>query len=367
MRVVVLLALLPLAAAQGGPYDPLDLAWTAHLAAQGTLVTDPPEAGALSFPASDPATPALPLAFTAPAPVSFRFAGGAEARFVVMAQAPLVARNGEGQSLEIALLADGAPAAFARAALPPVMAPGERAAVVAALVPAEAFVPKGATLALHVTALMPAVPADGLQLLVGPNATLAFGSLRVPSVTDLELGNAPLAEFALPDVHPIPSGSVAQDVLVTHAGLAFASTAEAQGRPVVLLLRGVEDAETARAQHGHVDRERRLAAAHEVLVGGTAVRVHPGVGVAVPIGAGPGPVLVACGRNCGGGGGVVTFGANDATPPVIVTNDGSVLIPPPRPTTGIPVSGDAPEEKATPWGPLALAALGLAALRARPR
>lgn len=348
VRAAWLLAtlLLPVAAAAVG-FDPLVLSWTAHLAADGTLREDAPAGAALYFPPSDPATPPLPLAFSAPSPVAFRPSAPAQLHLVLAAEKPLVARNADGASLDVALLADGQPLATARYAHAlPLLAPGDRIDATLDLDAGDAFVAEGAALSLRVTALMPAVPEQGLKLVEG---ALAFPQMRVPDVRALRLQDAALDEFLATEAR------AGAEVRVDHAGV----TASALDAPLVVL-RGEEDAATA-AAHQHANRTKRIAAAHEFLVGSTLVRVHPGVGVAVPVGDG---AQVKCVKNCPPGGfeAVVRLGGNATTtpPPTATTPDDGVLVPPPRATP--PTKED---EKATPLGMLALAALLVAATARR--
>ena len=336
--------------------DPLALPWLVHLAADGTLAEDPPAAGALHFPPSDPSAPGVPLAWRGAAPLAFRLGAPPEVRFSVVADKPLVARDAEGHGLDVTLLADGEVLATGRHAFAaPLLAPGDRAAVALALAPRDVLVPEGAALSLQVRALAPAVPPEGLRILLGRDATLAFPALRAPDVAALRMQDAPLLEFLATEAYPGPG---ARDVAVGHARV----DAPALGGALVLVLRGGE-ADADAALHAHANRTRRVAAAHEFTVGATVARVHPGLAVAVPVAPG---TRVACVRNCPPGGfeAVVPASADAPDPPVVVTDDPGVLIPPPRSTTGVPVSGDA-EEKPVPWGPVALAALVVAATARR--
>lgn len=366
LLLALALPLAPSAIAQAEAFDPLALTWTAFATADGKLAAQAPEAGSVHFPPSDPATPAIPLAFSAPSPVTFLAEGDVRVTLHVEAGRPLLTQGSDGQSLEVALFADGKLLGVARHKLAaPLMAPDDEETVEATLALEDVIVAKGATLSLQVKALMPAVPPEGLRILVGASGLTL--PMRVGTVAELELQDAPFVSLLATEAYAAPPGAVAFDVRIGHDGaLPDAGWTETQGRNVVLVLRGEEDAATARGEHASADPEARRAAAHAYTVNGISVRVHPGVGVVVPIGTGPAPVAISCARNCPAGDlARVSFSAEG---PTVVTDDASVLIPPPRSTTGIPVSEDAPTpEKGVPVGPLVLAALALAALTARRR
>ena len=342
-----LLATLLVPGALAAAFDPLALPWVVRLAADGSLQEDAPAEGGVAFPPSDPATPALPLAFSATVPVTSTL-GAAQVHLVVVADRPLVARNGEGHSLEVALLVDGRPVATARHAHPlPLLAPGDRMTLALDLPTGEALAAEGAPLALHVTALMPAVPQDGLRLLVGKDATLAFPALRASDARALRMQDGPLEDALATAAFP-----GARDVRVHHDRV----EADALEGARFLAFRGVEEggAEAA-AAHAHANRSRRVEAAHAFTVGSALVRVHPGLAVVVPVAEG---MRVACVKNCPSGGFEATVRAaagngTAGTTPATPGGDG-VLIPPPR-ATPTPA-----QEKEAPWGLVALAALVLA-------
>jgi hypothetical protein len=53
-----------------------------------------------------------------------------------------------------------------------------------------------------------------------------------------------------------------------------------------VVLRGIEGDPDASA-HSFPDRERRVAAAHAFTVNGVPARVHPGIGIVVPVASQP--------------------------------------------------------------------------------
>jgi hypothetical protein len=372
------LVLAPLVAGQAAAYDPLTIRADVYPTAAGGFAYDPPPAGAIAFPASDPAAPPSALALSMRAPIRFRLDGGFDVTLQVEADKPLVARDQDGNAFELTLLVDGKPASEAKRvplSAGPVLAPSERASAHALLPAPATLFSKGSNVTLLVKLLLPAVPEGALKLLVGAGASKAtLDVMRVPTVEDLELEDAPFPLFLPRNASFAPAdGGVVRTVRVGHASADFASPVESSGRRVYLVFVGDEPLADAQAAHAFPDRERRIDATHQFTVGGlgTLVRVHPGVAVVVPIGSGPAPVEIACARNCpavaGGWRANVTFAPIDDAPGA--PQDGQdALIPPPRSTDGIPTSQDAPEKR-TPdasWGLVAAsAALAAAAFRRR--
>lgn len=366
MRALIVLALLlPGALAQEPPFDPLALSWTGHLTAEGGLATNVPEAGGAFFPPTDATTGAIPLLFARESPLAFRLDAPARASLVLEATRPVVAHGGR---IEVALMSGDEPLVLVDAALPAAaLAPGERVGLDVELDAGDAFVPRGASLGLRLAAVVPALAPDSLRVLVGSDASrVEIPSLRVPSAADLALQDAAYRQLLAGEAYAPAPGEAVHERRVGHDGRLDVAIEEAAGRAVVLVLRGEEPRGDASA-HAAFDTDARRAAAHAYRIGDALVRVHPGVGVVVPVGSGPAPVKVACEANCPATlAGRIAFTTSPTGPPAIVTDDGSVLIPPPRSTVGIPVSEDAPEDEArVPWGPVALLALALASTTRR--
>lgn len=355
----VLLALLlaPAALAHGaepadaGAFDPLSLSLHAFATTDNTLVASPPEKGAVALPPTPGLGDGVPLAFALEVPVRFVAGQGVEVALELRAEKAVVARDANGDALELSIARNGEPIADSARRVPlsePVLAPGSAASVRAVLqVPGVTFA-KGDTLAVLVRPLMPGLPSDALFVLVGGErpSIVDVHDMRVPSVADLELQETSLPQFLLgtEDFVP-PAGASAFAVRVGHARIEadpVAPGASVAGGYVVV--RGEEAGEDARA-HAAPDRPGRLAAAHELRVGSVLVRAHPGVGVAVPIPAGASSVRVVCVRNCPDGGFSLTLGSAATSPSPSSSEPASVLVPPPRSTAGIPVSQDAPPEK----------------------
>jgi hypothetical protein len=182
--------------------------------------------------------------------------------------------------------------------------------------------------------------------------------MRVPSVADLRLQDVPHTEFLVGvDRFEPPIGHAVNVYLVGHASVAHPAQKSFSPNGTYVVFQGVED-DAAAAQHRHAAREPRIAAAHEYSVNGVIARVQPGIGVVVraPIQ----PVIVQCVRNCPEGGFQDLIGARE--PESGGADAPSALVPPPRDTSGIPVSADEPPAAGAPLGwALAALALGLAA------
>jgi hypothetical protein len=357
----------------------------AYPTADGGFAYDPPPAGAVAFPATDPTSHTSALAFSLRAPVRFLLGHGFDVTLQLQADKPLVARDQEGNAIELSLLMDGAPVSGAPMRVPlsagPLLAPGDRASAHAVLQAPSAVFAKGANLTLLVRTLLPAVPEGALEILVGPGGSWAsLDSMRIPSIEDLELEDGDFTVYLPRNASFAPSDarSVAHAVRVGHASVDFASIRQTDGKRVYLVFVGEEPIADAQANHDFPDRERRLNATHQLMVGGALVRVHPGVAVVVPIGAGPAPVEVACVRNCPAGWrATVTFASAEGASPSSSSGGAAApwdpeggLIPPPRSTNGIPVSGDAPAAEKrvpAPQSGAAFAVAALAALHARHR
>ena len=355
--IVLLLATVatfaPFATAHGtpAPYAPLVVEMHTFLASDGALVLSPPAPGAVALPAATPAAPPPELRFAVPAPVAFTAAAAYQVSLTLRADQLVVARDAEGMSLELQALPDGAPV---RVALEPVLAPGAVATVLVDVpAPPRAFA-EGDEVALAIRALMPGLQAGALSIVTGGDTASRadLRDLRVPGVSALRLQDVPHTEYLVGvDRFEPPADHAANVFRLGHGVLETPATLRFEANKTYVVLEGVEDEEDAR-DHAQADRAARVAAAHEFAVNGVLARVQPGVAVVVR--APVAPVVVQCVRNCVPAS--VSFPSLAATP----SERPSALVPPPRDTTGIPVSEDEPEEKATP-APALLAALVLAA------
>lgn len=350
---------LPLASAHGdgaeAAYDPLALDARLHAAPDVTLGEDKPPEGGAFFPAGEPNKPQPPLDFAWTVPGALVLSGEAVVTLAASAEKPMVTRDRDGRSFEVVLLRNGepVPGASARvgatdpagtAALQPSPLRFEAKLKLDALALA-----KGDVLALRVQPLMPLVPAEGLRVLVGGDAgtRLYVPSARVPTVKDLGLQDAPLEEFLLAAEPGLQGGSgvVHHALRVDHDKAEFVDGGASGTGRAFLVLRGAESSAAAHEHHETLDPARRAGAAHQFQVGDRLVRVHPGVGVKVPLAPGPDglTVTITCVLHCPVGGfeRVVSL----ATPDDPSGATGSTLIPPPRSTKGIPVSEDAPADE----------------------
>lgn len=353
----MLALLVPLAGAHGADpaYDPLVVSFHGFLSVDGALVEAQPEPGARALPAAPLPPGAAPeLVFTLRAPVAFAAGGPFEVDLTLRADKPVVARDAEGNALELRIEPGGAPV---RIALPDaVLAPGAVTTAAASLpAPARAFA-EGEALSLHVRALMPGLAEDALSIVVGGDAPsrLDIRDMRVPSPADLRLQDVPHTEFVLGvDRFEPPADHAVNVYVVRHDRVDPPANHAYRANATYVVFHGIEDEGVA--AHRHATREARISAAHEFSVNGISVRVHPGLGVVAraPIF----PVIVECVRNCPAEGFQSVIGSGRAEP----SEPPSALVPPPRDTTGIPVSEDAPQDARVPM-PAALAVLGLLAV-----
>lgn len=355
---LLLLILAPPSLAQAEAFDPLSLAWAAALTSEGRLADAPGPGGAILFPAADPTAASLPLAFQAEAPVSFRPGDPVTVTLVVEAIKPVLTQDREGRSFEVTLRSgDEVVARGTGGVAAALLAPGERATVRVEAAPGDVLVLRGAALALEVRPLMPALAGEALALRVGEGGSSAALPLQLPGVEALELQDAPYEEFLVTEgSFTAPLGLTTLTFTVGHSTVVGPTVDASASGPFVVLLLGEETREEA-AAHAKVTREERLNASHEFLVDGARVRVHPGVGVVVPVAGRP---VVECARGCPAG---FRFALSGEAPPGTSpppSSDGSVLIPPPRSTEGIPTSKDAPEGgNDTPFPALVLVLLGV--------
>jgi hypothetical protein len=346
---------LPLVAAHADPaetvYDALALDLPGWLSGTAEIVRAAPSAGAVPFAAYTPGTAALPLDFTQVPPERFTPTGGLDVRLVLSIAKPMVAQDANGNSVRVQLLADGAPVSGADRSLSlgqAVMAPGT--ATLAAVIPLGnvAFL-QHEKLTLRVTPQMPALADGTLSLVVGPEGSRAnLLGARLADWTDLGLVEPPEARvFLLANGTPPTAGAPVVTVSVTQNQTQLL-TPLVSAPEVWVVLRGDHNVAEGRAYHEQPLPADRNAAAEVFRVGQTRVRVHPGLGIALKLRVAPGQIVdVAC-ESCPS-----PFKAT--LPPLAPTpaspeayDPANVLIPPPRATAGIPVSGDAPAEKKAP-------------------
>lgn len=360
---------LPGASAQSA-FDPLALDLPGWLGPGGSIVPSAPPAGAVDFPASSPAAPGAPLFFSFVAPLPFSAPRGADVFLHLVESKPFVAQDASKMSLRLSLLVDGAPAGNATsvAFAQPLAAPGGAEDVRATL----ALPPlvKGANVTLRLESLAPVLPEGGLSVALGPS-TFSVPGARVPNVSDLELQDSPLQQFVIANgsFTTTERNAAVYTVHVKHAGIDIESKrdpTQTVSRIYVVLL-GEESAADA-AAHQTPDRARRIAAAHAFLVDGQLVRAHPGVGVVVPLHWNGRNLTVPleCAANCPSGGFRQALSFAAIVPPSDAGDGANTLIPPPRDTSGIPTSQDAPPERhvlPAPWAALSVVAALLAARR----
>lgn len=381
-------ALAPTAAAHGDdseePYDPLAFDLLLFAASEGKLTEALPKAASLYFQAGEPNAPHPPLDFAFTSPARLSLETEVRVRLAYAMDKPMPPANADGDSFELTLLLGGAPTnATAKLKLPQTgfgLVGGGEPDVLEATVPLAGLrVGEGEGIGLRIRPLMPLIPPDSLRLLVGASAAapmpppgttpgetegtmIFFPFVRIPTVADLRLQDAGTEEFLLAADPGFRSGTatVYFELRVMHATAELGPLETPNGRKAYLLLRGVESSADAHAHHETLDPAQRAGAAHLYQVGDRLVRVHPGVGVRVPLQPGSDGLNVAvkCVASCPGGG-------FERTIPLLQPDDpegatGGTLIPPPRSTKGIPVSEDAPQEGKKSFlpapGPLLVAA-----------
>lgn len=370
--VLALLLALPVVSAHADPnetvYDPLTLDLPGWLAPAHAIARAPPAAGALPFAAITPGAQPTPLDFSASMPERFAPGGGLSVHVRLVATKPVVAQDANGQTLRVQLLAAGKLVPGAERTL----ATGQAVLAPGAVVDLLALVPLGSvsfasheTLTVLLTPLMPALADDALALAVGPEGSRAdFPAAHLLGPEDLGIEEPRAARVFLLSSSTfdgaVPGAALFTYSVTQNATRAIATPATA---PVTfVVLRGDHSIAEARAYHEQADPAARNDAAQVFRVGQTRVRVHPGLGVAVRLDLAPGQVVdVAC-ESC-----ATPF---KATLPPLAATDGegaqtydpsNVLIPPPRDTSGIPVSGDgAPARKTPADGLAALVAAGVA-------
>lgn len=373
--VALLLALsfaAPLAAAHADPaetvYDPLTLDLPGWLWRGGIERTAPAQTTQLEFPGYAPGSTPVPLDFSAAMPERFAPKGGLAIHLALVALKPVAAQDASGSSLRVALLSNGAPVtdasrdfSFGKALL----APGDTAELSAILpLPNAAFLFQE-RLDVRITPLMPALADGSLALVMGPDASRAdFPGARLFGVEDIGLEEPSEARVLLigNDTPPAPGNPSPGVVFSVTENETRALTPLASARLVWITLRGDHSIAEARAYHEGATPQMRHDAAEVFRVGTTRVRVHPGLAITLRVEMNPGSVVDVTCESC----------ANryHVTLLAYVPDDGSnvgsydpsnVLIPPPRATSGIPVSEDAPPEKKAPGPEAALLVGGLAA------
>jgi hypothetical protein len=385
LLLLALAALAPLAAAHADPleqaYEPLLLDFHGWLTADGAIAPAAPADGAVFVPAYAPGAAPSRLDFSMKAPSRFAPANGLDVRIHLVADKPVVAQDANGNAFTLTLLANGAPVPSASRTLSlgqAVLAPGGVADLAAVLQAPGATFDEGATLTLRLEPKMPALADQALKVAVGSasNSHADFPGARLPSVDDLGLVEPPGATlFPLSKGAFQPPEKDAAVVTFSVGQNATSLLSPLASAPVTyVVLRGDHTVAEGRAYHEFPTAAERNAAAHVWRIGAQRVRVHPGVVIALRLNVTASSVVdVACESVCPLAGykaslpalSVVAAGGGVASDPA------DVLIPPPRATAGIPVSGDAaPHEHATPGvGPVlvvvAVLAVGVASGRLR--
>lgn len=348
---LLLIVLSPSAQAHGdpGPYDPLTLEWHVFLADGG--VAAQPAAGAVPL--------AEPARFAFAAPVRFQPVGGFEVELEVRAGAtPLLGADAQGNALELRIEPEGAPR---RVPLPSaLLPPGGSTSVRARLDGPSRVLEEGTPMALVVSWL----GTGDASIALGEGSRLDARDMRVPELRDLRMQEARVTEFLLAqEAFQAPQGSTLTVLRVEHAAVTVASGSAAGREGAYVLLRGEET--DATVAHAHASYDERIARAHAFAVGGQLVRVHPGTGVAVRLPPEGGEVRCVNACPDGGFSHVVarapTPGGTSAPP----EPPASVLVPPPRDTSGVPVSADEPEARETPAASALMAVLVTLLLLAR--
>jgi len=382
--LAALAALAPLAAAHADPsetvYDPLTLDLHGWLTAEGGIAASPPAEGGVYFPSYTPADPPSHLDFSMKAPSRFAPATGLDVRVHLVADKPVVAQDSGGSSFTLTLLADGVAVKGASRTLSlgqAALAPGASADLATTLPAAGVTFDKGATLTLRVAPLAPALADASLKVAVGASANshADFLAAKLPGVQDLGLDEPPgVTLFLLSESTFQPREPDAALVTLSVSQNQTVALSKVASAPVTyVVLRGDHSVAEGRAFHEFPDADARNAAAHVWRVGTQRVRVHPGVGVAVRVNVTAGSVVdVVCESVCPAGGWKTSLPplAATVTQGGVASDPADVLIPPPRNTAGIPVSGDAPpEEKKAPGPalPLVAGAAGLTLILARRR
>ena len=356
--LVLALLLVPAALAQERSYDPLVLSYRGSFTADGKIDEVAPASTAIPFVPGAPPAPASSLRFTLAAPVRFTPGAPFAITIHVRADAPVVARDADGNAFEISVEPGGEPVRIAID--PPVMAPGTVASATARVVSGELYA-EGDEIAVLIRPLM-TFTAGALSLMVGGDTASGLDApdLRVPTPADLRLQDVPHTEFLLEGETFEPPASHAVNVFsVMHGAVQPPAAGAWSPNGTYVVLRG-DEPDDAAAAHEHAQRARRVEAAHELEVNGVTARVHPGIGVVVRVLSAP--IRVECARNCPAGFSW-SYAPSTATP---TGEPPSTLVPPPRDTRGIPVSADEPEGSQIPLPPLlALAVLALAAISKR--
>lgn len=361
--VATLLALAPPALAQD-PFDPLVLTFHGMLTKDGRITENAPEAGALVFVGTPTPGTAAPLRFVFDAPVTFAPGAPFDVAIRLRADAPVLARDADGDAFEINV--DPGGTAVRLAIDPPLLTPGSVTTLHAQIASASTY-EEGTKIALSVRPLM-AFTDGSMAIVVGGDdpSTFLAPDMRVPAPSDLRLQDVGHTEFLLETESFEPPATHAVNIFrVGHTSIAPPAAGAWSQSGTYVVLRGEETGADA-ASHAQTDRARRIEAAHEYRVNGVTARVHPGLGVVVRVLSSP--IRVECFRQCPAG-----FSWSYELPPTGTTAEPpSTLVVPPRDTSGIPVSEDEgegeDEGKATP-APLlaAVAALVVAALVLRRR
>lgn len=358
LLAVALLVLSSTARAHGNdnesPYDPRVLDLTLLLS-EGAMTEEAPAEGAVYFRPGEANAPHPPLEFTYVAPSRLALEGDVTLRFLLAMDRPVALQDKDGGSFEVSLAHNheilGSTTQRIRVSAPTTGILGTSTGTVQA----EAKMSLGSlalanadTLTVLIRPLMPVLPPDALKIVVGkPSSSLHLPLVRVPTLADMGLQDAPMQEFLLSDAPDLRSSATTfyYELRVDHARIEMPTREEAAGRKAFLVLRGVEGTADAHAHHEFGDDDRRRGAAHHFQVGKTLVRVHPGVGVVVPLVPGGDGLstTVSCMLHCPEQGYLRTLHLITPDGPEGAT--GGTLIPPPRNPAGVPVSEDAPEDE----------------------
>lgn len=299
-----------LVSAHGGPppsYDPLQINIDGFPTTDGKISDAAPANGQVCFKQVDPSAAATPLTFSRPSPVTFSPSGGFHVIISITYTAPVAAQDQNGKSLLVATLVNGTPVggmSLQWSSSGPVETPGSFDRIDTVLVPAtNVTIPQGAVITLALTPMMPALPDGAMCVVVGEaSSTTDFQFAQVPTVYDLALNDRSLQQWDMVTQnasYPDPNLAI-NDIEVFHDHIQTNYVTFLTDKAYINM-KGAELSTDAEVYHAFPDSERRLNATHDFLVAGTFVRVHPGVGVVVPIDLSKVPAgqnYLACIRNC---------------------------------------------------------------------
>ncbi len=307
VALLVVLPALPAASAHAlvSAADPLSLNIDGWLTADGRITPEGPAAGSVYFASYQPGSAGTPLTFTMTAPVRF-LPQGLDVTIYLRADKPVVTQDNNGKSFHVELLAGGAPipgAAMDVAIAQQALKPTDTAGVSPFTLPTPTTTPidENATVTLRLTPLMPALLDGALAIVVGADtgSSANFPLAQVPSVKDLKLQDTDLFEYDLAKENfsaPDPAQAVNEmDVYHDNVTTNYVTVI---GTKAYLVLKGAETSGEAQSYHDFPDHAKRIAATHDFMVGGTLMRVHPGVGVVLDMDLSKGPIDFRCVKNC---------------------------------------------------------------------